>query len=517
MKLARSQIPIRTRFGRTARDGHSVQKDKQPRYWYFALASLLLAGCLHNPPYQRPDVLLPQDWKARLIVGAQAADNWWDEFGDPQLQRLLDQSVAGNLDLQVAIDRVLIARDTIKAARSHLYPSLAINGGPPDPVNSQVVIIGDNGRRLDVDPNLFAVSLEATYEIDFWGRVSNSIAAAKSDYQASVFDAGAALIGLRSEVARAYFNVRELDEEIGLSAQRSALASDRLRLMRLRQSAGRVAAGPVIDAENAERDEQANAESLQISRGEAVNALAVLIGVNPESLEIAPAPLRTTVRAPIPPEGLPSEILERRPDIRAAEARLAAAHAQIAVARAEMFPQIALTAEFGYVASAVHNLSFTGSTIIGGGPTVKYSIFDAGRLDAQLDASRRQQDLLLAEYRKSILAGLADVEKALLSYQRASSATARWSAAQGKQQAQLQRLDQSLAAGRLSRFEVIAAQDRAIDLEYAAVRSYRDHLDSMVSLYQALGGGWTPAKLPLPTDAPAGKQSDSLAPPTGGN
>ena len=475
-----------------------------------ACAGVLLSGCLDHPAYQRPPLPVPQNWSAGQPAGAPLASNWWEEFKDPRLLQLLDQATANSPDLQIAADRVLLARDALKGARSHEYPSLSINALPPDPVYTQALAI-NNGRQLDLDTNLYAVSFDASYELDFWGRVSNSVKAAKSDYQASVFDAGTAAIGLRSEIARAYFDVRELDEEIALSAQRSALASERLRLARLRQAAGRIGAAPVMEAELAERDAQAQAAALQTSRSETVNALAVLIGVTPESLDIAPAPLRTTVTAPTPPQGLPSTMLERRPDIRAAEAHLIAAHAEIEVARAEMFPQVTLTAKYGFVAESVHALVFKSSSIAGAGPIISYSMFDGGRLSAQSDASKRKYDLLLAEYRKSIYAGFADVEKSLLGYQAASVDEARWAGARDLQGAQLQRLNQSLTAGRLSRFELIAAQQQALDVELAAARSYRDRLDSMVALYQALGGGWDPAALTLPADAPDEKPGDAPA------
>ncbi len=473
-----------------------------------AVAVALLAGCLDHPAYQRPELALPQAWSAAQSAAAPAGGDWWDGFHDPQLRRLLDQAAAGNPDLQMAVDRLLIARDTLKGARSHEYPSLSINGVPPDPVYSQALSI-NNGRRLDVDPSFYALSLDASYEFDFWGRVSNSVKAAQFGYQATVFDAGAAAIGLRSEVARAYFDVRALDEELALTQQRAALSAERLRLIRLRQSAGRIGAAPVMEAGQAERNAQGRVEALQAARRETVNALAVLVGVTPESMDLAAAPLRATVSAPVPPEGLPSTILERRPDIRAAEAQLMAAHAEIEVARAEMFPQVALTAKYGFVAEAVRGLVFEGSSVIGAGPAFSYSIFDGGRLAAQSDASKRKYDLLLAEYRKSIHAGLADVEKSLLGYQLAVSDGARWSGAQQQQQAQNQRLDQSLAAGRSSRLELIAAQEQALDVDLAALHSYRAQLDSLVGLYQALGGGWDPRQLTLPDDAPAEKKGDA--------
>lgn len=472
-----------------------------------ACAGGLLAGCLDHPAYQRPQEAVPQSWSSAAVAGTQPADGWWDQFGDPRLRQLQEQALNGSPDLRVAVDRLLLARDELKAARSHLYPSLSINGLPPDPIYTQALSI-NNGRRIDLDTSFYALSVDASYELDFWGRVSNSVKSAKADYQASVFDAGSATIGLRSEVARTYFDVRELDEELALQAQRGALAQERLRLAKLRQQAGRSGAAPVMEAELAARDAQAQGDALQASRREMVNALAVLLGVVPESLVIDSAPLRGTVTAPVPPEGLPSDLLQRRPDIRAAEAHLMSAHAQIEVARAELFPQIALIAKYGTVAESVRGLVIEGNSILGAGPVFSYSLFDGGKLAAQSDASKRRYDLLVAEYRKSIYAGLADVEKSLIAYQLANSDAARWSAARESQNIQLQRLQQSLAAGRLSRFELIAAQEQALNLELAALRNYRAQLDSLVALYQALGGGWDPSMLTVPADAPQEKDGD---------
>lgn len=466
---------------------------------------LLLAGCLDNPPYRRPPLPLPQQWQEAQPAGAASADaqvqTWWAGFGDPGLQRLQQQAAAGSPDLRIAVDRMLIARDEVRAARSHLYPAVSINGLPPDPINTAFAI--NQGHQLDVDQNLYELSIDADYEFDFWGRIHNSIVAANASYQASVFDAGAAAIALRCDVARAYFELRELDEESVLVRQRLDLAAERLRLARLRQAAGRSAAAPVLEAQQAQREEQAHAETLRAARRGTANALAVLIGVAPESFDLPAQPLRASITVPVPPEGLPSTLLERRPDIRAAEARLQAAHADIAVARAALFPQIGLTTKFGYVAEGLHSFSTQGTTVLGAGPTINFSVFDAGRLDANLDASRRQRDIALAGYRKSILASLADVEKALSEYRLAGDTAQRSDQAQQDQQAQIKRLQQGLDAGRQSRLELIAAQDRELELQAGAVRVYRQRLDSLLALFQALGGGWSPSDLPVPADAPA--------------
>ena len=476
----------------------------------------LLAGCLNHPPYERPQIAVPGNWSAGSAPAAVSAreatgpEGWWGDFGDPRLGELLAQALSGNADLEVAADRVLLARDALKSERAQRYPTLAIGAAPPDPIATEAVAV-NSGNRVNVNPSLFALSIDASYEIDFWGRVSNSIESAKLEYQASVFDAGTVAIGLRSEVARTYFDIRELDEEISLAQRRAALASERLRLQRLRQAAGRIAEAEVGEAAVAERGAREQVEALRLSRRATVDALAVLVGVEPESLTISVAPLRTTVAAPPPQEGLPSVLLTRRPDIRAAEARLAAAHAQIEVARAQMFPQVALTARYGYVAEAVRGLVVQGGTVGGIGPAVNYSIFDGGRLAAQSDASRRRYDVLLAEYRKSIYTALADVEKSLIGYEQSVRDEARWADARSRQDVNLHHVEQSRAAGRTSRIEILAAQDQALDLELGAVRSYRQHLDCLLALYQALGGGWEPGELVLPQDAPGDTPNDQPA------
>ena len=410
----------------------------------------------------------------------------------------------------MAVDRMLIARDAVRGARSHLYPSVAINGVPPDPINTTLTTHG--GHDLDVDQNVYELSIDADYELDFWGRVHNSILAANAGYQASVFDAGSAFIALRCDVARTYFELREEDEALALAQQRLDIAGERVRLTQLRVAAGRVAAASTLEAQQAQREAQERSETLQAARRSSADALAVLIGVTPESFDLPAQPLSTSTTVPAPPQGLPSTLLERRPDIRAAEARLQAAHADIAVARAALFPQIALTAQFGYVVEAVHTISTRGSTLVGIGPTIRYSVFDAGRLKANLDASRRQQDLLLADYQKSILAGLADVEKALSGYRLSGNAAQRITLAQQDQQTQLRRLQQGVDAGRQSRLELIAAQDHALELQEQAVAVYRLRLDSLLGLFQALGGGWSAGDLPLPADAPAEPEGSASQP-----
>ncbi|MDB5985278.1 MAG: hypothetical protein JWR16_331 [Nevskia sp.] len=462
------------------------------RFGALLLAAMLpacLSGCLSNPPYQRPSLPLPDAWHTPLATDTaaeiQASDDWWASFHDAELQQLLQRALQDSPDLRIAVDRMLAAGASIRVARSYQYPSLSFDAGPTDPV---ILRLAGQSTHSHVDDAHYEVGLNASYEIDFWGRVSNSVSAARSQYLATAFDVDSARIALLSAVARAYFDLRESDEMLALATQKAALADEHVRLLQLRLQAGRIVAGTVIEAQLAAQDTQAAFADLRLQRQTALQQLQALLGDTAESLQITAAPLRERVRAPAPAAGLPSSLLQRRADIRAAEAQLVAAQAKVAVARAERFPQVQLTAQFGYLTAAVVHILHSGSALIGIGPGVSLPIFDGGRSAAEVEIRQHQYDAALAEYQKSILAAFGDVEKALLGYQAALAANQRWAAAQDLQAAQIQRLQLALDAGHADRLQLIESQQRAIELQLSALLAYRQHLDSMVLLYQALGG-----------------------------
>ena len=473
--------------------------------WSCLCAALLIGGCHVGTPYHRPETTLPSSWDAPLPAGFVASGDWWGSFGDPQLQALLERAIRGSPDMRIAVNRILEARAMARVARSYQFPNVGFGAQPADQITSQYTTI-DKGGTIDIDADLIEVGLYASYTIDFWKRLQQNTTAARADREASEFDAGVVEISLRSAVARAYFDIRRYDEEIAIGKQREGLAKESLRLARMRQAAGRADAGPVIDAEQAQYQAQARLSKLRLERTLALHDLAVLIGENPGSLEFEPAPLRKTVTAAVPPEGLPSSLLERRPDLRAAESRLQAAHARANVARAELFPNIALTAKYGYVSGDVRNLPKVGSTIAGIGPEISYPLYDAGRGEAVLDASLSRRDAALNEYRKAVLVALSDVERALLNYQACVEAAERNTRMSEMQRAQVRRVESALASGRTSGFDVIAAKERMLELDADALHNHRDRLDSLVALYQAMGGGWSVQDLPMPTEYSANKQ-----------
>lgn len=452
----------------------------------------LLAACTAGEPYRRPDLPLPPVWRgpdAASLASSVDGAAWWQAFDNPELQRLEALALAANPDLQIAISRMLAARAGVAIAQAQKSVQVNFGAAPVD-----AIAVSAANRKS----GLYGLAFSARYEIDFWGRIARSIDAAGAAHEASVFDAGTIQIGLQTQVARTYFKVRELDELAALQTQRLLLLRDKQTLAQLRQSAGRTNLEPVATA----AAESSAAETLlaqqQSERAQAILQLALLLGQTPESLDIAVAPLRTRVRLPPLPAALPASIIERRPDILAAEQRLREAHADVGVARAALLPTISLDAELGVVSGPLSAPLRGSRGLFGIGPELDYPIIDGGRRDAELDARQQARNAAVAEYRKAVLVALGDVESALLTREAARQQGERLTLAEKQDAVSAARLEAALTAGRSSRLATLVSKDRALDRAAAAVSNYRDQLDAALALFAALGGGWTVAQLPVP-------------------
>jgi outer membrane protein TolC len=285
------------------------------------LAATLIAGCTLEPDYRRPTISMPANWSAATAPTAAVAeaDAWWRGFGDAQLLQLLNRAIDNSPDLSIAVDRVMEAQDMVKVAHSAKFPVVGFSGLPTDPISRQLRTTSSG--QIDVDANIFELAFNASYELDFWNRVHNQETAAHADYRASLADAGTVQIGLLSSVARSYFDLRALDESLQLQQRRTDLARQRLNLARLRQNAGRSGNAPVTEAQLALNEAEARLAAIRRERALDQTTLALLTGDKPEDLHLPAATLRGSVSLQAPPEGLPSSLLERRPDLLAAEAR----------------------------------------------------------------------------------------------------------------------------------------------------------------------------------------------------
>lgn len=456
-----------------------------------ALLVVVLGGCALESPNLRPAPALPPAFATPDAAGTAAAGasptDWWALFGDPELSALLAQAERESPDLQAAVARLAAAGDALAAARAARWPSLSLFAAPIDPAASQAV------RNLDgqAEIPLYEIGLRAQYEIDLWGRVRNGVLAAAATRDAGDEDLAAARIALRSAVAIAYFDIRQTDALLQIEDGREPLERQRLALLELRRQAGRASADTLAEARLAIDEAAARRSALARARASAVDALAVLIGVVPETFSLPPLPLAALALPPLPPAGLPSTLLERRPDLRAAEARLAAAEAQAAVARAERMPQIGLTAELGVASGPLRRLVGGARGFGGAGPVIDVPLFDGGRRSAQAAAAEHLADAEAAAYRKAVLTALAEVERALRAQTDAADQAALAESTLVELESQRQRAQQLLDAGRITRFETLALEQRRFEAQAARLRALRARQDSVIALYQALGGGWT--------------------------
>ena len=412
------------------------------------------------------------------------APAFWAAFGNPALQDLLQQAVAANPDLLIAANHLRIARDAALAVRAQQRPSVNLNVGPVDSAATALAL--PQARRQAV----FELALNASYELDFWGRLSGLAASAQAEQQARAYDSETARISLMGLVAQRYFDIAQADEALALLQQGLALAAERRQLETARQAAGRVGRRPVAEAEAATEELRGKEDQWRGQRRAAEGQLALLLGRLPEGFSVAAAPLRQALHLPLVPSGLPSTLMQRRPDLRAAEARLLSAQARSGVARAERFPQIRLTGQLGVATDVLRRAASGSIGLFGFGPELSLPVYDGGSRAAQIDASDGEVDIALLEYRKVSLAAFADVENALLARQRALVRQDHIEALRQRQRDAQTELEAQLSAGRRSRLDAIADDEHRLDTELLALESYRAQLDSLLALFAALGGGW---------------------------
>lgn len=457
------------------------------------LLPMLLAACANAPRVAELPVPMPLHWQVPAANAGEGSDaGFWSGFASPELDALLQRAAVANPDLQIAVRRLRIADDAERLAASGKRPALDFQAGPVD--NTAVAVNG--GRRSAA---IYRLGFEASYEIDFWGRIDSQIAGAKADAAGQRFEAGAARIAIAGELARRYFDVAEADEVLVLLQRRAALADERWTLETARQAAGRIDAGPVLEAQRARTELQNELADWQQRRQQDVWQLALLCGELPEAFTLAASPLRQAIQRPSVPSGLPSSLLQRRPDLQAASSRVQSAQAQIGVAWAEQFPQIRLTAELGVASDVLHRVLSGAILPFGIGPAISLPLLDGGARAARLDASQQAAEIAVLEYRKAALAAFADVEQALQAHadadnrQRQSDQAAAW------QQQLGQRSEAQRQAGRASRIDAITLEAARLEVEQLAVDRYRQQLDALLALHAALGGGWSAPDLALVT------------------
>lgn len=469
----------------------SMRHTVPSRLSLLALAAAL-AGCAVGPAYERPDPLaasaaLPGAYKeAEGWVPAAPADAlergpWWTLFEDPELDRLAKQVEAVNQNVAVAVANYTQARAVVAQQRATLFPVVSLGagadraGGGDDSVNRGAA-------------NAYRLQIGASWEPDVFGRLRNAVTAAEANAQASAADLASAVLAAQGELAINYFSLRQTD------AQREMLAStiegyERvLQITSNRFEAGIAARSDVLQAQTQLANARSDALGLQNQRAQLEHAIAVLVGQTPSSFSLPPAPWHVSV--PDVPVGVPSTLLQRRPDIAAAERDVAAANADIGIARAAYFPSFGLSANYGNTTSRVGDLFSASAAAWSFGLSAAQTIFNAGATRANVEGAEARHQATVARYRQVALDAFAAVENGLsatrvLEQQQQLRAEAAEAAGLVEEQ-----ILNRYKAGQVSYTEVVQAQVTALNARRSLVQVQADRQTAAVSLIQALGGGW---------------------------
>jgi multidrug efflux system outer membrane protein len=459
-----------------------------------AAALLALVSCTVGPDYERPSMAAPEGWKEEgpwkesAPRDAIAKGAWWELFGDPVLSELETRAAAANQDLKAAVARVSQARAIARIAESDFYPTISL-----DPSASRTRYAKDRPQSPSVQPaaftvNDFRVPLDLSYEIDVWGRVRRSVEAATSYAQASVASFETVRLTLHADVASGYFALRSIDSERGVLRRTIVLRREALRLAQTRL---RLGVGNDLDVSRAETElttTEAEWIGLERRRAELEHALALLTGRPPRELSIPEKPL--DVAPPAIPAGLPSDLLERRPDVAEAERRLAASNAEIGIASAAYYPRLRLTATGGFESSDLSSLFGWKNSIWSLGAAVAAPLYTGGSTKADVERARFRYEESVALYRQQLLAAFQEVEDGLsglrvLAEQAEAQARA---VASARRTADLS--NTRYTAGLVSYLEVVDSERTVLQNERLATQIQGQRLVTSVFLIKALGGGW---------------------------
>ncbi|MBZ2208211.1 efflux transporter outer membrane subunit [Massilia soli] len=449
-----------------------------------AIAALLLGGCAVGPTYQRPSTPEPAAFKeaAPGWSPAQPADMlekgpWWTLFGDPVLNQLASQVEVSNQNVAAAVASYAQARALVQAQRASLFPEVGLNtsadrsGGNDVPAESR-----------------YRLSIGGSWEPDIWGRLRAGVSAASAGAEASAADLAAARLSAQGELAINYFLVREADAQLALLATTIEGYQRVSTITQNRFNAGIVAKSDVLQAQTQLANAQGDQLSIARQRAQFENAIAILVGKSPSSFSLAAAPW--TAAVPDIPVGVPSTLLERRPDIAAAERRVAAANQQIGIARSAYYPSIGLSGSYGTGGSKVGDLFSVSNALWSFGLSAAQSIFNAGATRASVAGAEAQHEVQVARYRQTVLAAFGDVENQLAAARiLASQQVLRKQASDAADQVETQMLNR-YKAGQVGYSEVVLAQASALSARRALVQVQADRQATAVALIQSIGGGW---------------------------
>ena len=454
--------------------------------------ALLLSACTLGPDYKRPEVNAPPDYRSTIAPSTDPSlgeFGWWQLYPDEALQALLREGLANNYDVRVAAARIVDARSQVTIARSFQFPE--VNGNASAPYQR---IKGDLAPLQTRETLTPSGGLDFGYEFDFWGRFRRGTEAARADFLATEYGRRFVLTTLVSDLASAYFSLRALDEELVIARRTLDSRVQSLKLVKLREEGG--VAG-LIDVRQSEILVAAAAQTVpdierQIEQTE--NAISILVGRSPAPVARG-RELRAQVAATSLPAGVPSSLLERRPDIQQAEQVLAGATARIGVAKSDYFPRVFLSGAVGAGGVMINGQMFGPQGIFSVLPSMTVPIFNTGRVGAGVDAARARADEAMLQYQQTIINAFRDVSDSLVEYRKQQEFRTQQEALVVAAIDTTRLANLRYTNGVSPYLEVLDSERQQFDAELGLVRVQLSELLAVVRLYKALGGGWQEARV----------------------
>lgn len=446
-----------------------------------ALAAAL-SGCASTDGIQRPDVALPDTWTEAAAAQAEPlTDGWWRHFNSTQLETLVQEALDASPDMAAAAEKVVQAELQVRQSGASLFPSLSLSGSTGVRRNKPATGPATNSEST-------SVTLGASYEVDLWGRIDADVRAAEASLSAAQYDFAAARLSLVAAVADAYFQTLALRERLALARENLAIAERVLGIVDARYRNGAASALDLTRQQTAVLTQRSALLPLEVQERQTVRALAILLGRTPQSLALKQESF-VQLNIPAVAPGLPAELLLRRPDLARAEAQLIAADANVAAARAVLLPSISLSASAGVATTELLSLS-NPVTTLGLSASIVQSLFDGGRLRAQVEISESRRRELVESYRKAILTALKEVEDGLGNVTRNTRQETMQEQIVSHAQRTLRLAELRYREGADDLLTVLDAQRSLFQAQDTRVQLRLARLGAALDMYKVLGGGW---------------------------
>lgn len=458
------------------------------------LAALTLAACTSGPDYKRPDMVLPESWPAKqddaAVKASSVNEQWWHLYADSVLDQLEEEALVHNADIQVAVSHVLEVRAQLGITKADQFPDLSANANQS---RTKATTVGTFPLPAYIPPtqNFTHISLDASYELDFWGKLRRATEAARADLLSAESARDTVRLTLTTQVAQQYFALVSLDAQEAATRRLLAGRQDRLELNKKQLEVGMISEYDLHQAEADVASVQSQLASLVQTRSKQETTLTLLLGRSPRDV-MASELHRGSPSLPVAsvPEGLPADLLLRRPDLKDAEQRLVALNARIGVARAQYFPSISLTSYVGSESVALGDLFTKPANIFQFAGNVTQPIFNAGRIGFQVDVAEARRDQALIQYKQAVANAFGDVRNALSAQESAKQVLTYESARSDALEQAYKQADMRYQAGIASRLELLDVERNYLQAQLNRLDAERAQRSAVADLFKALGGGW---------------------------